>query len=134
MTGESLVSTRGDSKLKADMNDILVEFKRIDENNISISRFLALDFSSMPPTSWYELISEHLIAFLSEFEFLRTRVQSLTDAVDKIQDHNITDIKEYLHDNKNMILKNKWSAEHMQKKESSYANALNSRPSASANA
>jgi len=105
ITGSSTTQRRGESKLKSDLTDIFAEFKRLDENNITIPQFLADGYSSMPPVSGYELLAEHLVSFVGEVHDLRNRIDTLSTVVDSIKDNNVTDIKEELYDKEYFVTK-----------------------------
>ena len=101
----------------------------MDENNLAIPQFLAPDHSSMPPASGYEIISDHLVAFLSEVGDLRQKVESLTEVIATIKNHNITEVKEDLYDIKNILLQK--STISSEKSVKSYSSALTDCPSTS---
>ena len=104
-TGETLILRRGEGKLKAELGDIIAEFRKIDRNGLELPTFVADSFSSMPPASGFEVLSEHLVSLLSEIGSLKQQVTSLTEHVEAIKDTNVTDIKEDLYDIKTVLFK-----------------------------
>lgn len=104
ITGAEYSKRRGNDKLKSEVNDIIQEFRRIDENNISVPAFMANSCNDMPPASGFEVLSEHIIMLLTEINNLRSQVGDLKESVNQIKDCNVSDIKEELYDIKNIIL------------------------------
>ena len=66
ITGEIPVQRRGDDRTKTELRDILHQFRQIDEKETSVPRFVADNYSSMPPGSGYEIISEHIVTLIQE--------------------------------------------------------------------
>ena len=105
-TGEAVSQRRGEGRLRAELTDILDEFRKADENGVVLPTFVADSFASMPPASGFEVLSEHLISLLAEISNLKQQVTSLTESVDGIKDCNVTDIKEDLYDIKTVLFRN----------------------------
>ena len=105
-TGEAVSQRRGEGRLRAELTDILDEFRKADENGVVLPAFVADSFASMPPASGFEVLSEHLISLLAEISNLKQQVTSLTESVDGIKDCNVTDIKEDLYDIKTVLFRN----------------------------
>ena len=104
LTGENVTHRRGEGKLKADLNDIIAEFIRIDENRLQIPNFVADDYRSIPPASGFEVISEHIVALMIEVNKLKDEVNSLKNTPGNNVE-SVIDIKEDLHDIKNMMVR-----------------------------
>ena len=104
-TGETVIQRRGESRIKADLKDLIGEFRRTDENGIELPTFVADNFASMPPASGFEVLSEHLVSLLSEVSALRQQVCELGEHVEAVKDSKVTDIKEDLYDIKTALFK-----------------------------
>jgi len=103
VTGEAVVTRRGPGKLRSDISDIVTQFRNLEESNTVLPRFLADSYNSVPPVSGFEVLADHIIGQLTEIGTLKEEVSSLKETVDKIEDSNITDVKEDLHDIKNLL-------------------------------
>jgi len=103
LTDETVIQRKGSGKTRAELLDIISHLKSIEETNTAIPKFLADSHSSMPPASGFEVLADHIVSLLTELHTLKGEVPTLTLTVDKIKDCNITDVKEDLHDIKNLV-------------------------------
>ena len=98
-----MIQRRGESRIKANLKDLIGEFRRTDENGIELPTFVADNFASMPLASGFEVLSEHLVSLLSEVSALRQQVCELGEHVEAVKDNKVTDIKEDLYDIKTAL-------------------------------
>ena len=104
-TDDNIVKRRGDGRVKADLTDIITLFRKLEENNVQLPKFLADDFRSIPPVSGYEVIAEHIIDLMSEMARLREEIESLKKGCDHSSSADgFVDIKEDIYDIKNILL------------------------------
>ena len=104
-SGGSITHRRGDSKVKSDMTDILMQFKNADENNIPLPSFVADSYDGMPPASGFEVLAGHLIHLMEEMAELKEQIGVLNEAQKNNRHTDVVDIKEDVHDIKGMLLK-----------------------------
>ena len=105
LTNASITQRRGDGKVKADLLDILAQFKFVDENNVDVPIFVTGSYDSMPPTSGFEVIADHIVHLMEEMSSLKSQINLLTLANSDDKEKDVVDIKEDLHDIKNILLK-----------------------------
>ena len=106
ITNEPLIVRRGDFKCKTDLNDIINRIRDADEKNEVLPTFVADTYSGMLPVSGYEPFAEHLIHLMEELSGMKEEIKLLRDS--RIGDNpqqDMLDVKEDLHDIKNMLLK-----------------------------
>jgi hypothetical protein len=68
-------------------------FRSLDEDDILVPKFLA------------EVLATHIVELLSEVACLRLEMTELKKSSDYLKTDNLTDVKEELHDIKNILLK-----------------------------
>ena len=74
---ETATRIRGEGKTRAELKDIVDIFRRFDEKDSSLPTFVADCYKSMPPSSGYEVLADHMVTFLSEIAQLREEVRQL---------------------------------------------------------
>ena len=80
--GETVAYRRGKGKQKVELGDILDLLSKMDEESIPIPKFVADNHKDMPPSSGFEVLSEHMLTFLVEIEDLnkgRNKVPERTE-------------------------------------------------------
>ena len=70
---EAATRIRGVGKTRAELKDIVDIFRRFDEKDSSLPTFVADCYKSMPPSSGYEVLADHMVTFLSEIAQLRSK-------------------------------------------------------------
>ena len=100
-TNESATRRRGEGKAKADLQDIIAAFRKLDEKNVTIPKFVADSYKVMPPASGFEVLADHLVSFISEFALLKEELKELRAA--KEGSEKWTEIGEELRDIKCML-------------------------------
>ena len=103
ITKDSIIRRRGESKARADLQDIITLMRKIDEKNQDVPQFLSDSFRSMPPASGFEAISEHITNLTTEISTLKTEIRNLKTSDDRV-DYSMTDMKEVMYDIKNILL------------------------------
>ena len=103
-TDESCVQRRGDGKTRANLTDIITLMRKIDEDSVTIPKFLSDSFDSMPPASGYEVLADHIISLLSEMGNLRQQIDKLTTNRSCPNAEHFSDMKEDICDVKNILL------------------------------
>lgn len=107
ITGEPIKQRRGPGKIKADLSDIIAEFKSADEKNFELPIFVSDNFRSMPPASGFEVIADHIITLMDEMGKLKEEIGSLKNPSNG-ECNSMLDIKEDIHDIKNILIKKKF--------------------------
>ena len=79
---ETLVRRRGDNRIAADLNDILSLFRKLDEDSVILPKFLS-DGKRIPPTTGFEVITEHIIGLVSEINSLKSEITQLKNQKDQ---------------------------------------------------
>ena len=79
LTGESAITRRGEGKFRSDVSDILIQIKKTEENGMELPDFVADSYKSMPPSSGFEVLAEHVVCLIDEINSLREEVKSLKD-------------------------------------------------------
>ena len=95
-TKEEVTRRRGDGKTMADIGDILALLRKLDEGNVHLPTFVADSCRSMPPSSGFEVLAEHMVTFISEIALLKEEIRDLRAA--KTSDGKFIEIKEELRD------------------------------------
>ena len=105
-TEENIVSRRGDSKVKADLTDILSVYRKLDDGRRKLPKFVADCFKGMPPSSGFEILAEHMVALLTEVATLKTEIAELRSTLSDVKINDVVDVKEELYDIKICYVKN----------------------------
>ena len=71
------VRRRGDVALKHELEDIYDKFVKYDECNIPLPKFVADNYSAMPPTSGYELIGSTIVNLINEIAALKEEIKEV---------------------------------------------------------
>ena len=79
LMGETVAYRRGKGKQKAELGDILDLLSKMDEESIPIPKCVADNHKDMPPSSGFEVLSEHMLTFLVEIEDLKEEIKSLKE-------------------------------------------------------
>ena len=103
-TDESCVQRRGEGKTRANLNDIISLMRKLDEDGITIPKFLSDSFDSMPPASGYEILADHIISLLSDMGNLRQEINKFTASHSCPNAEHFSDMKEDIYDVKNILL------------------------------
>ena len=74
---EKPIRRRGENCKKAEFQDILDMFVKIEENDIPLPKFVCDSFKSMPPSSGYELVGSMLNSLFDEIALLREEIKVL---------------------------------------------------------
>ena len=77
LCSEHCTRRRGDNRVSADLNDMLSQLRKADENSLDLPKFLCDSHSKMPPSSGFEVLSEHLVKLISELGNLKAEVSEL---------------------------------------------------------
>ena len=93
---EEVTRRRGEGKTKADIGDILALLRKLDEGNAHLPTFVADSCGSMPPSSGFEVLAEHMVTFISEIALLKEEIRELRAA--KTSDGKFIEVKEELRD------------------------------------
>ena len=101
-SSDNAVRRRGEGKTKADLTDIITLFRKMEENNEQLPKFLTDDFRTLPPASGYEVIAEHVVNLMLEISALREQVEKLQKS--EVPDNDMVDLREEIHDIKTMLL------------------------------
>ena len=72
-TGDLPTLRRGENKAKSHLTDMMEILKRVDEQGISLPKFLSDSHADMPPASGFEVISDHLLELISEMSTLKEK-------------------------------------------------------------
>ena len=75
--GETAPKRRGDNKTKSDLNDMMETLKKIDSVEISVPDFLSDSHANMPPSSGFEILSEHLLDIITEVSSIKEKIENL---------------------------------------------------------
>ena len=67
-------------------------------------KFLADSYKSIPPSSGFEILADHIVHLMDEIHSLKTEVSSLVESRKSINENDVIDIKEDLHDIKTKLL------------------------------
>ena len=126
-SGETLTHRRGESKSKADLQDIISLFRRLDEEGVILPKFLAETYRGMPPASGFEVLADHMVSLLSEMSELRHEISSIKQH--RFNSDEIIEIKEELYDVKSLLMKSNNSSRSEQrsseeKRSKTYAESL----------
>ena len=89
--------------LKAHLADMLELLRKLDEKDEELPKFLADCFSTMPPSSDFETIAEHIINLTTKISVLKSEIENLKKCEPPSTD-SLTDIKEDIYDIKNILL------------------------------
>ena len=100
--GESAITRRGEGKFRSDISDILIQIKKTEENGTELPDFVADSYKSMPPSSGFEVLAEHVVCLIDEINSLREEVISLKDLNSVTS--GVVDMKEEIHDIKCMLM------------------------------
>lgn len=101
---EACVVRRGDNKNKANIQDIINLYRKLDEDNTPLPKFLADRFDCMPPASGYEVIADHILQLMTEISNLSSEVSVLKATMSSPTSENLNDMKEDIYDIKNILL------------------------------
>ena len=100
--GESAITRRGEGKFRSDVSDILIQIKKTEENGTELPDFVADSYKSMPPSSGFEVLAEHVVCLIDEMNSLRKEVKSLKDLNSVTS--GVVDMKEEIRDIKCMLM------------------------------
>ena len=71
ITGETPVIQRGEGKIRSDVNDIVSQLRKNEENSVEMPSFEADSYKSMPPSAGFEFLAEHVVFLVSEVNDLK---------------------------------------------------------------
>ena len=74
------IHRRGDNLIKSELTDILELFRKCEESNITLPKFVAESYDSMPPGSGFELISNTIMSLIEEIQTLRDEIKIIKDS------------------------------------------------------
>ena len=77
---ENMTKRRGQNKAKSDVEDILELFKKLDDDSQPIPQFLCNGYAKMPPSSGFEVITEHLVGLVTEVNNLKEDLKNTENA------------------------------------------------------
>ena len=103
VTGETPVIRRGDGKIRSEVNDIVSQIRKNEENSVEMPSFVADSYKSVPPSAGFEVLAEHVVHLVSEVSDLKEEVKSLKELNSRMG--KILDMKEDIHDVKCMLVK-----------------------------
>ena len=61
LTKETPTIRQGDGKSKADINDIIQQLKKNEEESVTMPKFLADSYKSIPPSSEFQILADHIV-------------------------------------------------------------------------
>ena len=97
---ESLKNRRGENRIKADVLDIIALFRKCDENDVELPKFLSDGWNKMPPSNGFEVIAEHILSLMDELSSIKSQLNT-------VQSENlssgVTEIREDLRDVKLLL-------------------------------
>ena len=73
--GDRPKTRRGDGAKRAEIGDIIDLFRKSEENNISLPKFVAGSFDSLPPGSGYEVIAPFIIDLIDQVKSLKGEIE-----------------------------------------------------------
>ena len=79
LTGEKSKRRRNENKIVHELGDILESFKKCDDANVELPKFVVDSFDGLPPSSGFEIIAGTLISLNEEIVLLRKEVEALKE-------------------------------------------------------
>ena len=79
LSNERNTKRRGDNSKTTEISDILDLFRKYDDTNISIPKYVADSFNAMPPTAGYDLLSPLLVSLIEEIQNLKEDMKNFKD-------------------------------------------------------
>ena len=79
-TSDRPKSRRGDNLQKNEITDILDLFRKCEETNTDLPKFVSESYDSMPPTSGFELIGNTIVSLIEEIQTLRDEIKIIKDS------------------------------------------------------
>lgn len=103
---ENIPRRRGENKVRSDLSDMISLFRKFDEDNMELPKFLCDSCSSMPPSSGFELIAEHIVGLVTEIGDLKSEISDLKAAGLGIANNSLESVKEDIKNIKQILNKN----------------------------
>ena len=105
LCNEKSIKRKGDNKVKHTIEDIFKLFDSAFDKEISLPKFVAEKFDSLPPTSGFDCLANKIIILTNEIESLQKKINSFKTAKETYSEgmEDCLDIKQDIADIKTMI-------------------------------
>ena len=80
LCGKQSVRRRNEEKFKAEIKDILELFEVAENENLTLPKFVADNFNSLPPTAGFECVAKRLATLTEELESLQAEIKNFREA------------------------------------------------------
>ena len=77
--GERSIRRRNENRIIHELQDILDLFKKCDDNNRKIPKFVADTYNGMPPSSGFDIVAQAIQSLIQETADLKKEIESLKD-------------------------------------------------------
>ena len=77
--GERSIRRRNENRIMHELQDILELFKKCDENDIKIPKFVADTYNGMPPSAGFDVVAQAIQILIQETSDLKKEIESLKD-------------------------------------------------------
>ena len=104
-SNEKSIKRRGENCKKSEIQDIIEILRKYEETGVTIPKFLASSYDSMPPTTGFDLLAATLVDLIEQISSLKDEINSLKN-LNKTNDITTADlniIKDDIKDIKNSL-------------------------------
>ena len=107
------IRRKGEKKLKNEIEDIQNLFDTAFDNKVSLPKFVADNYNSLPPSSGFECLANRVIILTNEIDTLNREIQQFNLSKDNFNKglDDCLDIKQDISDIKKMLLQNQRHAD-----------------------
>ena len=79
LVGETSKRRRGENRINQELHDIVDLLGKTEDKNIELPAFVADTYNSLPPSSGFELVADHIVNLNEEISSLKKEIEALKD-------------------------------------------------------